>query len=38
VPDSADANLDESLREVLTVGRPIERGRTGVGSGPAGQS
>jgi hypothetical protein len=27
-PDSASANLDESLREVLIVGRPIERGGT----------
>ena len=27
-PDSAYAYLDESLREVLTVGRPIERGGT----------
>jgi alkylhydroperoxidase family enzyme len=26
VPDSAYANLDESLRKVLTVGRPIEQG------------
>jgi hypothetical protein len=26
--DSAYANLDESLREVLTVGRPIEQGGT----------
>ena len=36
VPDSAYAYLDESLREVLTVGRPIERCGTGVSSGPAG--
>jgi hypothetical protein len=36
VPDSAYAYLDESLCEVLTVGRPIERGGTGVSSGPAG--
>jgi uncharacterized peroxidase-related enzyme len=28
VPDSAYANVDESLREVLTVGRPIEQGGT----------
>jgi uncharacterized membrane protein len=28
VPDSAYADLDESLREVLTVGRPIEQGGT----------
>jgi uncharacterized peroxidase-related enzyme len=28
VPDSGYANLDESLREVLTVGRPIEQGGT----------
>jgi hypothetical protein len=28
VTDSAYANLDESLREVLTVGRPIEQGGT----------
>jgi hypothetical protein len=28
VRDSAYASLDESLREVLTVGRPIERGGT----------
>jgi uncharacterized peroxidase-related enzyme len=28
VPDSVYANLDESLREVLSVGRPIEQGGT----------